>query len=132
MDLANSGQNCRAFFVLALLSGIRQAENVRFSFIGRTFLQLLACHSMLPPTICETLHIPKNTSDFDVYIIFTEGTDPMMMRPFFLHIFNLFWNIPPTNIHIHYSRDRDTFGAWKAFEETGNGHLYESVTRGWI
>jgi len=127
MDLANSGQNCRAFFVLALLSGIRNVDNVRFSFIGRTFLQLVACHSMLSPETCETLHIPKNTSDFDVYIIFNEGIDPMMMRPFFLHIFNLFWNIPTTNIHIHYSRDHN---AWTAFEETGNGHLYESVTRG--
>lgn len=129
MDLANSGQNCRALFVLALLSGIRRVENVRFSFVGRTFLQLLACYSRLPPEKCAELHIPTNTSDFDVYIIFNNDKDPMMMRPFFLHIFNLFWNIPPENIDIHYSRDDR---AWRQFEdkESGNGHLYESITRG--
>lgn len=129
MDLANSGQNCRALFILALLSGIRRVENVRFSFVGRTFLQLLACYSRLPPEKCAELHIPTNTSDFDVYIIFNNDKDPMMMRPFFLHIFNLFWNIPPENIDIHYSRDDH---AWRQFEdkESGNGHLYESITRG--
>jgi hypothetical protein len=127
MDLANSGQNCRALFVLALLSGIRQVENVRFSFVGRTFLQLLACYSSLPPEKCAELHIPTNTSDFDVYIIFNNDKDPMMMRPFFLHIFNLFWNILPENIHIHYLRNDH---AWRHFEQYGNGHLYESITRG--
>ena len=127
MDLEHSGQNCRAFFVLALLNGIRRVENVRFSFIGRTFLQLLACYSRLPPEKCTELHIPTNTSDFDVYIIFNNDKDPMMMRPFFLYIFNLFWSIPSENIHIHYSRDDR---AWRQFEEAGNGHLYETVTRG--
>ena len=127
MDLANSGQNCRAFFVFALLNGIRQVEHVRFSFVGRTFLQLIACHSRFPLELCETLHIPKNTSDIDAYIIFNPDKDPITLRPLFLHIFNLFWRIPPENIHIHYSRD---IPSWRHFEEFGNGHLYESVTRG--
>lgn len=37
MDLENSGRNCRALFAFALLNGIRRVENVRFSFVGRTF-----------------------------------------------------------------------------------------------
>ena len=127
MDLENSGRNCRALFAFALLNGIRRVENVRFSFVGRTFLQLIACHSMLPVEACETLHIPKNTSDIDVYVIFNPDQDPITLRPLFLHIFNLFWRIPPGNIHIHYSRDN---ASWRQFEESGNGHLYESVTRG--
>ena len=127
MDLENSGRNCRALFAFALLNGIRRVEHVRFSFIGRTFLQLIACHSMLPVEACETLHIPKNTSDIDVYVIFNPDKDPITLRPLFLHIFNLFWRIPPENIHIHYSRDN---ASWRQFEESGNGHLYESVTRG--
>jgi hypothetical protein len=127
MDLENSGRNCRALFAFALLNGIRRVENVRFSFVGRTFLQLIACHSMLPVKACETLHIPKNTSDIDVYVIFNPDQGPITLRPLFLHIFNLFWRIPPENIHIHYSRDNDS---WRQFEDSGNGHLYESVTRG--
>ena len=127
MDLENSGRNCRALFALALLNGIRRIEHVRFSFVGRTFLQLITCHSMLPVEACKTLHIPKNTSDIDVYVIFNPDKDPITLRPLFLHIFNLFWRIPPGNIHIHYSRDN---ASWRQFEESGNGHLYESVTRG--
>jgi hypothetical protein len=127
MDLENSGRNCRALFALALLNGIRRIEHVRFSFVGRTFLQLITCHSMLPVEACKTLHIPKNTSDIDVYVIFNPDKDPITLRPLFLHIFNLFWKIPPGNIHIHYSRDN---ASWRQFEESGNGHLYESVTRG--
>ena len=126
MDLENSRQNCRAFFVLALLNGLRQVENVQFAFIGRTFLQLLACHSRLPPATCAELYIPRETSDFDVYAIFNNRENISHMRPFIVHIFNLFWNLPRDYFHIHFQRNDEQ---WRQFQAQV-GHIYESSPRG--
>ena len=126
VDLENSRQNCRAFFVLALLNGLRQVENVQFAFIGRTFLQLLACHSRLPPATCAELYIPRETSDFDVYAIFNNRENINHMRPFIVHIFNLFWNLPRDYFHIHFQRNDEQ---WRQFQAQV-GHIYESSPRG--
>ena len=124
MNLQGSGQRVRAFFVLALLNGLRQVEHVRFAFIGRTFLQLLACYSELPKDKCRQLHIPSDTSDFDVYAIFNNDTDPMQYREFLIHIFSLFWR---DSFHIHVNQRDDA--AWIQFQ-TQSGHLYASTSRG--
>jgi hypothetical protein len=124
MNLKGSGQRIRAFFVLALLNGLRRVEHVRFAFIGRTFLQLLACYSELPKDKYRQLYIPFDTSDFDVYTIFNNDTDPMQYREFIIHIFSLFWR---DSFHIHvYQRDD---AAWIQFQ-TQSGHLYASTSRG--
>ena len=79
MNLETS-QNCMAFFIFGILNGLRQPENVRFVFTGRTFLQLLSCHSMLPQEKCQQFHITKETSDFDVYTIFNDNVNPMQYQ----------------------------------------------------
>jgi hypothetical protein len=104
MKLQGSGQTSRALFGLALLNGICRHEHVRIAFIGRTFIQLLACQSRLPQDKCIELHIPQETSDIDVHVIFNNDIDPMQYRSFVIHIFNLLWDIPETNIHIQWEK----------------------------
>ena len=124
MNLETS-QNCRAFFIFGILNGLRQPENVRFVFTGRTFLQLLSCHSMLPPEKCEQFHITKETSDFDVYTIFNDNADPMQYRALLVYIFNLFWDLHTDDIHVHFDRNDQ---AWELFQRQP-GHLYVSSAR---
>jgi hypothetical protein len=100
----DSGQTSRSLLGLALLNGLCRHEHVRIVFIGRTFLQLLACHSRLPRDKCIELHIPQETSDIDVDVIFNNDIDPMQYRSFVIHIFNLLWDIPETNIHIQWEK----------------------------
>ena len=106
MKLQGSGQTSRALFGFALLNGLCRREHVRIAFIGRTFIQLLACHSRLPRDKCIELHIPQETSDIDVYVIFNNDIDPMQYRSFVVHIFNLLWDIPETNIHIQWEKKK--------------------------
>jgi hypothetical protein len=120
------GETSRAFLVFGLLNGLCRPENVRIIFVGRTFLQLLACHSRLPQDKCRELHITQETSDFDAHVIFNNDRDPMQCRSFFMFIFNLFWNIPKTNFHIHFERND---AQWLAFNSL-RGHIYESATAG--
>ena len=108
INLQGRGQTSRALFGFALLNGLCRHENVRIAFIGRTFIQLLACHSRLPPDKCIELRIPQETSDIDVCVIFNNDKDPMQYRSFVVHIFNLLWNIPETNIHIQWERKKPT------------------------
>jgi hypothetical protein len=108
MNLQGNGQTSRALFGLALLSGLCRHEHVRIAFIGRTFIQLLACHSRLPRDKCIELHIPQETSDIDVCVIFNNDIDPIMQyRSFVIHIFNLLWDIPETNIHIQWEKKQN-------------------------
>jgi len=100
----DSGQTSRSLLGLALLNGLCRHEHVRIVFIGRTFLQLLACHSRLPRDKCIELYIPQETSDIDVDVIFNNDIDPMQYRSFVIHIFNLLWDIPETNIHIQWEK----------------------------
>jgi hypothetical protein len=108
MNLQGRGQTSRALFGFALLNGLCRHEHVRIAFIGRTFIQLLACHSRLPPDKCIELRIPQETSDIDVCVIFNNDKDPMQYRSFVVHIFNLLWNIPETNIHIQWEKKKPT------------------------
>ena len=127
MNLQGSGHFLRALFVIALLNGLCRVENVRFSFVGRTFLQLLACHSSLPPDKCHELHIPTSTSDVDVHVIFNNDVNPELYQFFIISMFNLFLSIPPQNIHIHIGQ-RDN-ASWALFK-TQPDHMYVSSSRG--
>jgi hypothetical protein len=127
MNLQGSGQRIRALFVLALLNGLCRREHLRFAFTGRTFLQLLACHSSLPEHKCQEMHIPKDTSDFDVHVIFNNDIDPMQYRLFTISIFNLFWNYSKDFFHIHIDQRDDR--SWMQFQLL-SGHIYESGSRG--
>jgi len=120
-----TSRNCRAFVIFGILNKLRQPNNVRFVFTGRTFLQLLSCHSMLPPEKCEQFHITKETSDFDVYAIFNDRVNPMQYRELIVYIFKLFWNLHENDIHVHMNRNDQ---AWESFQHQP-GHLYISPAR---
>ena len=127
MNLQGSGHFLRALFVIALLNGLCRVENVRFSFVGRTFLQLLSCHLSLPQEKCKELYIPKSTSDVDVHVIFNNDVNPELYQIFTISIFNLFFSIPPENIHIHIGQRDDA--SWALFRGQPN-HMYVSSSRG--
>jgi hypothetical protein len=122
IDLTSSRQNCRAFFVFALLNTLCRENAIRFVFIGRTFLQLLACFSEVSVKEMQDLHIPKKVSDIDVYAVLS-SIPPLECRELLVYVFTSSMDAVS---HVHYVRDNSS---WGAFKRGPVGHLYVAPSR---
>ena len=122
IDLNSSRHNCRAFFVFALLNTLCREEEIRFVFIGRTFLQLLSCFSDVSIKELQELHIPKKVSDIDVYAVL-RSIPPLECRELLLFVFTS--SIDALS-EVHYQRDGPS---WAAFKKGQVGNLYVAPSR---